>query len=116
MLEWMSALVKPPKKIFIVQGEEEQQAGLEKSIIDNFNYTTYIPSLNEIIDLSENVVVGERHQELRGRVSENYFQQYRQIKQNLKELMKLRMNKNQIDELYDDYKTIEKVTRRYLVM
>ncbi len=115
MLEWLSTIKQPPKKIFIVHGEEEQQIGLEKSIKDNFNYNTYIPSLLESISL-DGKEEDEKLIPLKAHLTQDYFIQYKQVKQNLKELMKLRLNQNQIDELYDDLKTLEKVSRRFLVL
>jgi len=114
MLEWLSALKTPPKKIFIVHGEEDQQKGLEKSIKDNLNYDAYIPSPLETIMLNDTAVLEEKISSIKHKTSEAYFEQYRAIKQNLKELMKLRLNESQVEELYEDLKTIEKVSRRFL--
>ncbi|MBP7653281.1 MBL fold metallo-hydrolase [Candidatus Dependentiae bacterium] len=116
MLEWLSALKTPPKKIFIVHGEEEQQKGLEKSIRDNLKFETLIPSSLETVFLKDKAVIEEQALQMKYRTSEAYFEQYRAVKQNLKELMKLRLNENQIEELYEDLKTIEKVSRRFLAI
>jgi len=119
MLEWLSHLKKPPKKIFIVHGEPEQQKGLEKSINDNFKYETHIPAMLETIEITDKLAAAvqlEKYKALRMQLSQAYFEQYRTIKQNLKELIKLRLNEKQIEELYDDLKTIEKVSRRFLAI
>ncbi|HON57402.1 MAG TPA: MBL fold metallo-hydrolase, partial [bacterium] len=118
ILEWLSSLKKKPIKTFIIHGEEDQQLGLEKSIKENFGFDTYIPALREMVNLTNAEVKGldsEKYKRLRANITEEYFAQYKAIKQNLKELMKLRLNQNQVSELYDDLKTLEKVSRKFLV-
>jgi metallo-beta-lactamase family protein len=50
LLQWVSQQ-ESPKKIFLIHGEKEGLACLEKLIHEKYGYETYIPELYEVIDL-----------------------------------------------------------------
>ena len=51
LLNWLRPMKKNLKKIFIVQGEEEQMIPLSQKIKDELAVDTYIPSLDESVEL-----------------------------------------------------------------
>jgi metallo-beta-lactamase family protein len=51
LLQWISAMDKKPAKIILVHGDEEVIESFKKTIEDNFGIDTYIPSLDETVEL-----------------------------------------------------------------
>lgn len=51
LIEWMGNLQQVPEKIFIIHGEKEGAAGLQKSMMEKYGYTSVIPQLNEVFEL-----------------------------------------------------------------
>jgi metallo-beta-lactamase family protein len=51
LLNWLRPMKKNLKKIFIVQGEEEQMIPLSQKIKDELAVDTHIPSLGESVEL-----------------------------------------------------------------
>ncbi len=51
LLQWISAMAKKPAKIILVHGEEEAINSFSKAIQDDFGIETWIPGLDETIEL-----------------------------------------------------------------
>lgn len=51
LLQWMSQLEKPPKKVFLIHGEPSALEAFRVKIESTFSYEVVIPKLNEIYEL-----------------------------------------------------------------
>ncbi len=53
LLDWVSNIVTPPKKTFIIHGENHAATALKGKLEDTMKWKTHIPELYEIVDISE---------------------------------------------------------------
>lgn len=53
LLQWTKDIVTPPKKTFIIHGEPHAADALRRKFEDTLNWSTHIPELYEIVDLSK---------------------------------------------------------------
>jgi metallo-beta-lactamase family protein len=51
MLEWLSYFKKPPKKVFLVHGEEEASFAMASKIQNQLHWNVHVPAYNESVDL-----------------------------------------------------------------
>ena len=51
LIEWLSTVSEPPKKLFIVHGEPEASAELEKRIENELHWDCAVPKDNQVFDL-----------------------------------------------------------------
>ena len=52
MLDWLSYIKKPPKKVFLVHGEEEASYSMASKIQNQLHWNVHVPTYNETVDLS----------------------------------------------------------------
>ncbi|HSE40233.1 MAG TPA: MBL fold metallo-hydrolase RNA specificity domain-containing protein, partial [Acidobacteriota bacterium] len=51
ILHWLSYFKKPPKKVFLVHGEEEASYAMASKIQNQFHWSVHVPAYNESIEL-----------------------------------------------------------------
>lgn len=52
MTEWVSQLKKPPRKVFVVHGDEEASSAFAKHLVDNLGWDVHIAKWRETVELT----------------------------------------------------------------
>ena len=52
MLDWLAYFKKPPKKVFLVHGEEEASHSMASKIRERFQWNVHVPTYMETIDIT----------------------------------------------------------------
>jgi len=118
IVDWVDAIEKKPAQVILVHGEDDQQEGLRQALQNKFSFPIFIPAWLDEIELLPSqkpaVHAAEKTRQALAQTKKEHLTVYRTVKQNLKELIKIKSNENKLDDLLEDLQTLEKITRKYL--
>lgn len=112
LLNWIGEIESPPKKIFIVHGEEESSFALSDKINYEFGIEAVVPDHLESYIITEDLSVepGARPERLISKVTiEELREYYKDLLDKLDSMLTDHIDKEKYNEIYEKLREIEKI-------
>ena len=105
LLKWFDSFKQKPKEVFLVHGEPEGMAVFKNLLLERYELEVHMPKLNQTFDLKHGEV---KSYDVSGPTEKDAAFVYANIINKISELYKANIERQEVKQLYEKLKLIEK--------
>ena len=105
LLQWFDSFKQKPKEVFLVHGEPDGMEAFKNLLLERCDVEVHMPELNQTFDLKHGQV---KTYDLAGPTEKDLAYIYANIINKLSELYKVNIDRQEVKQLYDKLKAIER--------
>lgn len=105
LLQWFDSFKQKPKEVFLVHGELDGMEAFKNLLLERYDVEVHMPELNQTFDLKHGQV---KTYDLAGPTEKDLAYIYANIINKLSELYKVNIDRQEVKQLYDKLKAIER--------
>ncbi|NLU10878.1 MAG: MBL fold metallo-hydrolase [Tepidanaerobacter acetatoxydans] len=112
LLHWFDSFKQKPKEVFLVHGEPEGMEVFKNLLLEKYDIKAYTPEFNQSFDLKHGEV---KAYDVQGPSEKDAALLYTNIINKLSELYRVNLERQELKQLYEKLKTIERVIQENIL-